>query len=305
MNNSYEFQMSRRLPSLNALRAFEAAARHLSFTRAADELHVTQAAVSHQIKALEADLGVSLFQRMNRTLTLSDGGQTLFRGISEALDIMTVSVERLYHFERTGALIVSTMDSFAANWLVPRLGRFRNANPEIDVHLSISDERVDFARANVDMAIRYGHGEWPGLSVDRLLMEEKFPVCAPSLLEQGVPLKKPSDLKNHTLLHDDMRVDWRMWLMAAGETGVDAAKGPGYHHSNLALQAAKQGDGVALARSVLVADALATGQLIKPFDFALPTEYAYYVVCPETSLERPKVKAFRNWLFEEVGLTDA
>lgn len=300
MNNSYEFPMNRRLPSLNALRAFEAAARHLSFTRAAEELHVTQAAISHQIKALETDLGIPLFQRVNRTLTLSESGQTLFRGVSEALDIMAVSVERLHHQDRTGALIVSTMDSFAANWLVPRLGRFRETYPEIDVHLSISDESVDFSRSNVDMAVRYGHGDWPGVAVERLLMEEKFPVCAPSLLALGPPLDKPADLKNHTLLHDDMRVDWRMWLMAAGEAGVDAGKGPGYHHSNLALQAARQGDGVALARSVLVADALATGQLVKPFDFALPAEYAYYVVCPEANLQRPKVRAFRDWLFEEV-----
>ncbi|MEP3275148.1 MAG: transcriptional regulator GcvA [Stappiaceae bacterium] len=293
--------MKRRLPSLNALRAFEAAARHLSFTRAAEELHVTQAAVSHQIKALETDLGVPLFLRVNRSLTLSDGGQTLFRGVSEALDIMTVSVERLYHHDQSGALIVSTMDSFAANWLVPRLGRFREAYPEIDVHLAISDARVDFGRANVDLAIRYGHGEWADLHIEKLMAEQKYPVCAPGLLEGDFPLRQPSDLKNFTLLHDDMRVDWRMWLMAAGETGVDASKGPGYHHSNLALQAAKQGDGVALARSVLVAEALASGQLVKPFDFMLPAEYAYYVVCPEANLARPKIRVFRNWLFEEVG----
>ncbi len=281
------------------MRAFEAAARHLSFTRAASELHVTQAAVSHQIKALEEHLGVPLFQRLNRALTLTSAGQALSPAVGEALDIMASAVDRLHRQDESGALTVTTMDSFAAKWLVPRLGRFRRSNPEIDVHISTSDESVDFSRVNVDMAIRYGAGDWKGMNVERLMTEEVFPVCAPSLLESGPPLTKTSDLRSHTLLHDDMRTDWRMWLMALGESDIDYTKGPSYQHSNLVIQAAEQGDGVALARSVLAQDALAAGRLVRPFNFALPIEYAYYIVCPHAHLQRPKAKAFRSWLIEE------
>ena len=294
--------MAQRLPSLNALRAFEAAARHLSFSRAAEELNVTKAAISHQVKALEVDLGVPLFQRLNRDLVLTAAGQTLFPEVSEAMGIMAAAVKRLHHQDRAGELTVTTMDSFAARWLVPRLGRFRKDYPGIDVRIATSDERVDFARENVDLAVRYGAGSWPGLNVERLMTEEVFPVCAPAMLQSGPPLKRPPDLKNHTLLHDDMREDWRMWLMAANEHGVDADKGPSYQHSNLVVQAAEQGDGVALARSVLVEDALASGRLVKPFDVSLPVEYAYYVVCPKANLSRPKVKAFRSWLFREAKI---
>ncbi len=281
------------------MRAFEAAARHLSFTLAADELHVTQAAVSHQIKTLEEHLGMPVFKRLNRALILTPAGQSLFPAVAEALDIMASAVDRLHYQDQSGELTVTTMDSFAATWLVPKLGRFRKSNPDIDVRISTSDESIDFDRANMDIAIRYGAGSWPGLHVERLMTEEVFPVCAPSLLQSGPPLRCPADLKNHTLLHDDLRVDWKMWLMATGQDTIDAGKGPGYQHSNLVLLAAELGDGVALARSVLVQHALATGRLVKPFDFAIPGEYAYYIVCPEANLKRPKVKAFREWLMEE------
>ncbi len=286
------------------MRAFEAAARHLSFTLAAHELHVTQAAVSHQIKSLEDHLGVPVFKRLNRALVLTSAGQALFPAVSEALDIMASAVDRLHNQDRSGELTITTIDSFAATWLVPKLGRFRRSNPDIDVRITTTDTSVDFARVNVDMAIRYGAGGWPGVSVERLMTEEVFPVCAPSLLQSGPPLCCPADLKNHTLLHDDLRMDWRMWLMAAGEDDVDAGKGPGYQHSNLVLLAAEQGDGVALARSVLVQDALAAGRLVKPFDITMPTEYAYYMVCPHENLDRPKVKAFRQWLIEEARAMD-
>jgi len=298
---SYQYTMARRLPSLNAMRAFESAARHLSFTLAAEELHVTQAAVSHQIKALEEHLGMPVFKRLNRALILTPAGQALFPAVSEALDIMASAVDRLHHQDQSGVLTVTTMDSFAATWLVPKLGRFRRSNPDIDVRISTSDESIDFDRVNMDMAIRYGAGEWSGLHVERLMTEEVFPVCAPSLLQSGSPLNCPADLKNHTLLHDDLRVDWRMWLMATGEETVDSSKGPGYQHSNLVLLAAEQGDGVALARSVLVENALSTGRLVKPFNFAIPGEYAYYMVCPEANVKRPKVKAFREWLIAEAS----
>ena len=291
--------MTDRLPSLNALRAFEAAARHLSFSRAADELNVTKAAVSHQVKALEEDLGLPLFQRLNRALMLTPAGQTLFPAITDALALMRTAVTKVKRQDQTGELTVTTLDSFAAIWLVPRLRRFREAHRDIDVRITTSDESIDFSRGDVDLAIRYGAGQWPGVEAERLMTEELFPVCAPSLLEKGPALKKPSDLANHTLLHDYGLVTWRGWLMAIGEDNVDVERGSHYQHSNLVLQAAEQGDGVALARSVLAADALAAGRLIKPFDISLPAEYAYYLVCPPLHLQRPKVQAFRAWLLAE------
>jgi len=255
--------MPRRLPPLNSLRAFEAAARHLSFTLAAVELNVTQAAVSHQIKALEDRLGMPLFKRLNRALLLTDAGQTLYPATNNALDILATAIDRLHRHDKTGELTITTMDSFAASWLVPRLARFQKIHTDIDIRIATSDSNVDFARENVDLAIRYGHGDWPGLYVEPLMREEMFPVCAPSLLQSGPPLKTPGDLKHHKLLHDDMRVDWRMWLMAAGEPEIDTTRGLSYQHSNLVLQSAEQGDGVALARSVLVSSSLAAGRLVK------------------------------------------
>ena len=201
----------------------------------------------------------------------------------------------------TGVLTVSTLHSFAANWLVPRLKRFRDLRPDVDVRITTTDHVVDFGREDVDVAIRYGRGNWPGLEVVRLMTEELFPVCSPALLEGGPPLKRPEDLGHHTLLHDEMREDWRMWLMAAGARRIDPARGPGFGHSNLVIQAAVAGEGVALGRSVLVADALAAGRLVKPFDISLPAEFAYYVVSPKATANRPKVKAFRDWVVAEVG----
>ena len=296
--------MAGRLPSLNAMRAFEAAARHLSFSRAAEELNVTKAAVSHQVKALEDELGLPLFRRLNRALLLTPAGQILFPAITEALGLMRAAVDRLHQQDRTGELVLTMLDSFAAIWLVPRLGRFRKAHPEIDVRITTSDDSIDFSKADVDLAIRYGAGHWPDVHVERLMTEEMFPVCSPSLLRSGPPLETPADLANHTLLQDHPRDYWRMWLMAVGETGIDAERGPGYQHSNLVLQAAEQGDGVAIARSVLAADALAAGRLVKPFEVTVPAAYAYYVVCPPDHLERPKVKAFRAWLFAEARRLD-
>jgi len=288
--------MSRRLPPLNSLRAFEAAARHLSFTLAAAELNVTQAAVSHQIKSLEERLGMPLFRRLNRALLLTDAGQTLYPAMSNALDVMATAIDRLHRHDKSGELTITTMDSFAATWLVPRLAKFQKMHSDIDIRITTSDAMVDFSRENVDMAIRYGQGEWPGVFVEPLMVEEMFPVCSPSLLQSGPPLNTPADLKHHMLLHDDMRVDWRMWMMAAGESDIDTTRGLSYQHSNLVVQAAEQGDGVALARSVLVSNSLSTGKLVKPFDLALPVTYAYYVVCPRGNENRPKIREFRSWL---------
>ncbi len=296
--------MSRRLPSLNALRAFEAAARHLSFTRAAGELHVTQAAISHQVKALEDWLGFRLFHRLSRELRLTEEGQAYLPALSDAFDGIERATARLKREDEPRFLTVSTMVSFAAGWLVPRLKRFRAAHPAVDVRLTTSDEFVDFDRDGVDIAIRYGRGGWPGLRVERLMEEDFFPVCSPGLRDGPAPLAEPADLRHHTLLHDDLTITWATWLDAAGVpglAGVKAERGPFFINSHLAFQAAIAGEGVAIGRSALVAGDIAAGRLVRPFDISLPADFAYYVVCPEASAVRPKVAAFRDWLFAEAA----
>jgi len=297
--------MARFLPPLNALRAFEAAARHLSFTRAAEELNVTQAAVSHQIKALEERLGVTLFKRMNRTLLLTDVGQAYLPAVREAFDGLARATALLLKRDRTGALTVSVLPSFAAKWLVPRLGQFRDQHPEIDVRLSTDHHMVDLGREDVDMAIRYGQGDYPGLDSVRFLNEDVFPVCSPLLLQGRHPLLRPDDLRYHTLLHDDFRIDWRLWLLAAGVKDVDPDRGPAFTDSSMVVQAAVEGQGVALARSVLAAADLVSGRLVKPFDVSMPARWAYYLVCPLPTRENPKIVAFRSWLLAEAQTVTA
>tara|TARA_R110002153_G_scaffold120128_5_gene265339 strand:- start:763 stop:1695 length:933 start_codon:yes stop_codon:yes gene_type:complete len=295
--------MTRRLPSLNALRAFEAAARHLSFTRAADELNVTQAAISHQVKALEEQIGLTLFQRRNRNLILTDVGQALLPDMSDAFDRMDAALARVKRRDQAGVLTVATMDSLAATWLMPRLTRFRDAHPDIDVRLATSDAIMDYDRDGIDIGIRYGLGEWSGLQAEELMREEIFPVCAPEMINGDIPLKVPSDLRHFTLIHDDMMEDWKMWLKAAGVSDIDPMRGPGYSHSNLVIQAAINGEGIALGRGILVADALQAGFLVKPFDLALTARYRYYVASTPANVDRPKVNAFRQWLMSEAAMT--
>ncbi len=295
--------MSRFLPPLNALRAFESAGRHLSFTRAAAELNVTQAAVSHQIKALEERLGVTLFKRQNRRLLLTDAGQAYLPSVRDTFEGLARATERLLARDRGGALTASVLPSFAAKWLVPRLGRFRAAHPDIDVRLSTDLSLSDFARNDVDVGIRYGQGGYPGLESVRLMTEELFPVCSPALLRGDKPLRKPSDLQFHTLLHDDFQVDWRLWLTAAGVKGIDPARGPTFTDSSMVIQAAVEGQGVALARSVLSASDLAAGRLVKPFEVSMPASWAYYLVYPPATRDSPKIAAFRTWLLAEAQAT--
>lgn len=288
-----------RLPPLNAVRAFEAAARHLSFTRAAEELHVTQSAISHQVKALEEHLGLKLFKRMNRALLLTDEGQEYLPTVRKVFDQLFEATRRLMEKEARGKLTVSVLPSFAARWLVPRLGRFVKSYPEIDVRLMPTGQLVDFVRDDVDVGIRYGRGRYPGLRVDRLMSEDVFPVCSPALLQGNKAIKKPGDLKHHVLMHDDGHGDWRTWLLSAGVKDVDPARGPMFTDSSMLLQAAVAGQGVALARSALAADDLANGNLVRPFELSLPVEFAYYIVCPEETANLAKVSAFREWLLEE------
>ena len=299
--------MSRRLPPLNALRAFEAAARHLSFRKAAEELNVTPAAVSHQIKGLEDYFGVPLFRRMTRALLLTDAGQAALPLLREGFDNLAEAAGRIAAHDSADVLTVSVGPSFAAKWLVPRLDQFRTAHPQIDVRIDANDDLVDFRQDGVDVAVRYGAGDYPGLRTHCLFGEVALPVCSPVLLTTPHPLRTPEDLRHHTLLHVDWKMDdetapnWRMWLLAAGIEDIDPTRGPRFNFESMALQAAVEGLGVALASDVLVSDDVARGRLVKPFELTLPgpTRFCYYVVSPEASADQPKVSAFREWILAE------
>ncbi len=297
--------MSRQLPPLNALRAFEAAARHLSVSRAAAELHVTPAAISHQVKALEEWMGLPLFRRLNRQVLLTDAGQTCFKGLRDGFDRLAATVAKVRAGAGDGPLTVSTAPSIASKWLVPRLDRFRRAHPDIDVRIDAKPALTDFARDNVDIAIRYGRGHYPGLRADRLMAESVFPLCSPKLRRGPPRLRHPRDLARHTLLHIDMPVmgeaepTWEMWLLAAGVSGVDWTRGPRFSVSSMAIETAIAGQGVVLGSDVLCAADLAAGRLVKPFDVGLALDFGYWIVSPETAAGRPKAVAFRNWLLAE------
>lgn len=300
---------SAHLPPLSALRAFEAAARLKSFSKAAEELNVTPAAISHQIHALEADLGVSLFRRGNRAVELTASARVLLPGLSDAFAGIQAAVHRLRSHNDTGTLTVTASPSLAAKWLVLRLHRFQERWPEIDVRISASDEVVDLTRGGFDMAIRYGSGRYPGLDVELLMKNEVFPACSPRLLEEGAPLRTPADLRHHALIHDQavdrdpLAPTWAMWLRAAGVKGVPAASGLTFSGTHLALDAASAGHGVVLAYSTIAAADLATGRLVRLFSLSLPDLFAYYIVTAPGALERPKVKAFRDWLRQEADAT--
>jgi len=297
--------MNGHLPPLSALRAFEATARLNSFGRAAAELNVTPAAISHQIHALEEDLGVRLFHRLNRTIELTASARVLLPGLSDAFAGIHASVRRLRAHNDTGTLTVTASPSIAAKWLVLRLHRFQERHPEIDVRISANDDVVDLTRGDFDIAIRYGTGRYPGLAVELLMQNEVFPACSPRLLEAGPPLRTPEDLAHHALIHDQavdrdpLAPTWAMWLKAAGVTTVPASAGLTFSVGYMALDAAIAGHGVALAYSTIASGDLAAGRLVRLFSLALPDLFAYYIVTAPGALERPKVRAFRDWLRQE------
>lgn len=293
--------MARRLPPLTTLRSFEAAARLASFSKAADELHVTHGAVSRAIRQLEEFLGILLFARSTRIVQLTPAGAAYAAAIRDALDRIAQATRNVMEQPSRGSLNVSTLDSFAARWLVPRLYRFRRLHGEIDVRLETSARLADFTSDGIDIAIRYGTGRYKGVIAEKLLSEDVFPACSPLLLKGEHPLLTPADLRFHTLIHDDIQVDWTMWLTMARVEGVDAHRGPRFERSDLAIQAAVQGDGVVLARSALAADDLRAGRLVRPFEGSLPADLAYYVVYPAKALERLKVRVFRDWLVAEAA----
>lgn len=303
--------MTRRLPPLNALRAFEAAARHLSFKKAAGELHITPAAISQQVRALEDHVGRPLFRRITRGLTLTEAGAAAAPLLTEGLDRMAEGAATMQDIPQSRILTVSVAPSLAAKWLVPRLDRFRAAHPDFDIRLDATNALSTFQGDGVDVALRFGGGSYRGLHAERLLTETAFPVCSPELLARGPPLEVPSDLAAQTLLHIQWAMEsetarnWQMWLRAAGVDTVDPSRGPRFSHDSMAVQAAIEGHGVALAVSTLVVDDLAAGRLVRPFPPAVgeATEFGYYLVHPDDKAADPRIRAFRDWIIAEMGHT--
>ena len=293
--------MTARLPSLNGLRAFEAAARHLSFTLAAAELNVTQTAISHQIKRLEEELGLRLFVRKNRALALTPKAKAYLPGVRAAFNDLRLATDQLLRKDDDSVLTISTLASLAAKWLLPRLSTFQEAHPKIDVRITTSTSLVDFRSGDVAAAIRYGRGNWQGVKAQWLMADELFPVCSPALLNRR--LRCPEDLTHHTLLHttggyDD---DWRQWLTAAG-LPTDISKQPSrtFDLIFMTVQAAIDGIGVAMGRTSYVQDDIAKGRLVVPFKIALPADAGFYLVSPEAIDDPPKLKLFRQWLLAAV-----
>jgi len=309
-----------RQPPLNAMRAFEAAARHLSFKLAARELHVTPGAVSHQVKLLEEHVGVPLFRRLTRALELTSDAQAMLPKVREGLDALYVAVQRVRAREKMRPLTVVSPPNFAARWLVPRLSRFADAHPDIELHIASRQAMVDSggtgamleadtdAPADAPVAmVRFGSGHYPGSRVDEVLSAVYVPVCSPRLLKGDRPLRRPEDLRHHTLLHDDTVVDegarpsWGDWLQSVGVTDIDATRGPHFSDAALAVDAAIEGMGVTLAIRSLLTSELEARRLAVPFDIAAPTGYSYYLVTPESASENPEVRSFRSWLLNEAA----
>jgi len=292
--------MARRLPPLNSLKAFEAAARNLSFTKAAEELFVTQAAISHQIKLLEDHLSIKLFMRRNRSLLLTEEGQSYYLDIKDIFINLYDATERLLSRGAKGSVSIAMTPSFAIQWLVPRLSDFSKHNPDIDVRIKAQDHDENSLTDDVDVAIYYGKGQWNGINADKLHTEYLIPVCSPLLLAQNNGLKNLEDLKNFTLLHDTARNNWKDYIKSVGLRDINVNQGPIFSHSSMVLQAAIHGQGIALAHSVLAQPDIESGRLVVPFTQALISERAYYLACRDSQIDSPKIKIFRQWLLNKV-----
>lgn len=310
--------MPYRLPPLSALRAFESASRHLSFKKAAEELHVTPAAISQQIKSLEAYLGFTIFRRLTRAVELTERGAAMLPKIREGFECLAGAVE-ISRQATNKALRVTAPPSFATRWLVPRLPAFLAAHPDLELRLASSPDTVDEAGGGAvsamltldlrdaasEIAIRYGTGDYPGHRVELLFTPEYLPVCSPKLITPECPLSIPADLGRYLLIHDETIRDeekqpnWSEWMRAAGVSSVDTRRGPRYSNAVLAVQAALDGQGVALAMRPQVESDLIAGRLIMPFDLAVRSPYSYFMVVAEPMADRPPVTAFRDWLLRQ------
>lgn len=290
--------MPRRLPSLNAVKAFEAAARGNSFTRAAEELFVTPGAVSQQVKSLETELGLRLFLRERQRLVITEAGREYLAVVRDALDQIALATERLTQRQRSGMLTVSVSPDFAAKWLVGRLGRFAERHPEIELRVAASDQHVDFARDDVDLAVRHGDGHWPELEVERLCTEQLFPVCSPKLTRSRKRITRAADLLNFPLLRLGDWTNWGRWFEAAG-VKTQAMPGPVINRASMLIDAAIDCQGIALARTALAAMDLIHGRLVRPFDVSLGMRNTYWIVSPKALAIVPKIATFRKWLLME------
>lgn len=300
--------MRRRLPPLNALRAFEAAARHESFKAAADEMAVTPAAIGHQIRTLEEHLGVPLFHRHNRAVEMTDAARLILPDLTRSFDLMVDALSTLDRDDGENVISVSTVPSFAVKWLIPRLERFNRAHPELDVRISASMEMVDFARDGIDCAIRFGSGMYPDLKSWKILDDTVLPAASPALLASVGGIASPAELARLPLIHDDslrydpMTPDWRAWLTAVGaEDTVDWKRGTHFSLADHAVQAAIDGVGVVLTRRSLAAHDLASGRLVTPFGGEQPLSMSYWFVCPPRNANRSRIAAFRDWILAEAS----
>jgi LysR family glycine cleavage system transcriptional activator len=291
----------RKLPSLNAMRAFEAAARHVSFTKAADELFVTHAAVSRHIRDLEEWLGVKLFNRTGRGVSLTKAGEKYLNQLSLAFDRLAKATSDVMQDAQTGDLSVSVEEAFASRWLVPHLGAFTSAHRDIELSIDPDDTLVNFRSSPVNLGIRYGLGDWPGVEVELLVRTKIFPVCSPDLID-GKVLRSAEDLKDFSLLHEESKQWWTHWLRAEGITDTVNARGPMFQ-GHLALEAAEAGQGFALGDQVLTAGSLRDGSLVKPLP-GFRLQGAYYLVTPQDVEDTVTVRAFRVWLHAEMAKTE-
>ena len=294
-----------RLPPLNALRAFDAAGRHLSFTQAAAELNVTPGAISQQIRALEDYLEVKLFKRINRTIVLTEAGQLFLPLISSGFEQFGEAVAMLRERRSDGPLTITSAPSFMAKWLIPRLGKFKTRHPGIDVRIDTSDRLVDLMHEDIDVGIRFGNGAYPELDTLYLFSFDLIPVCSPELLRRHGGLQQVSDLKNHILLHsnydelDPGWPDWDMWLKVVGADDVDTEHGIYFNQSDLLFQAALDGQGVALIANVMAEPEIKAGRLLQPFEQRLPVKLNYHLVTSPQKAKTAKVAAFREWILDE------
>ena len=289
------------LPPLNALRTFEAAARHRHLGRAAQELHVTHGAVSRQVKNLEAHLGVRVFARAGRGLELTEAGRELYERATRIFEELAVAVERVSSHPTPTVLRVGAPRAFSARWLAPRLGDFWDSHPWIELRLDSSRDEADLGRGEADVSIRFGEGPWPGVQADPLGTEHLFPVCAPALLHGPRPLRELADLQRHTLLHFTDTPDWENWLRTVGARGVDARRGPRFSELSAVLAAAEAGQGIAIARTSLVRNELRRGRLVRPFAGESADGRSYALLATARALKQPKVAAFRAWLLRQVA----
>lgn len=296
----------RPLPSLSGLATFEVVARRLSFSAAGRELHVTQGAVSHRIRALEEELGVRLFERAARRVELTREGAALRQATAEAFTRLRQGLDEVASMQADARLTVSCSPSFAIRWLVPHLGSLRELAPDLDVHIAAEDDLVTPGAGAIDVCIRFGPGGYPGLRAERLLAEAVTPVCSPSYAER-LRLRRPADLRRCELLHDDVLFDhpahvgWAEWLAHAGVTLPDATRGTRFSHAHLALDAAAAGHGVALGRRALTVAARGAGLLVTPFAPALRSRLTYWFVTPRAPRRAEAVRRFRAWLVEALA----